>query len=405
MTDTLRKEFPFLREQVNGYPIAYFDNAATTQKPQMMLDAMMHFYTTCNANVHRGIYTHAECATTHFEAARVTVADFINAHPTEIIFTSGTTHSINMIATCWALQQLKQGDQILITQLEHHANVLPWRQVAEKTGAELVVVPIESNGSLLLSAFESRITHKTKLISLIHTSHITGAQLPVHAIVAYAKKVGARTALDAAQSIAHEAIDVQSLGVDFLSFSAHKMGGPTGIGVLFATKSVHNQLVPYQWGGGMIDQIKDNQMIPRPVPYGLEAGTPAIAQAIGLAAAIRYVHNSDRAGAKKNQALLCAHLIKALHTMPRVHMVGPVNGQAHAGHIVSFWIEGIHAHDVAGYLDTYGIAVRAGNLCAQPAIDALGGQPLVRVSFWVYNTIEEVDRLVASIHRLLVDFS
>jgi len=395
-------DFPFLSQMVHGHQIAYLDNAATAQKPRMVLDALTDFYTTANANVHRAVYEHAEQATERYEAARAVLACFINAQPDEIVFTGGATQSINVVAHCWALHHLKPGDDILVTQLEHHANLLPWYEVARATGAQLRIVPIEPDGTITLAAYEQYLKPTTKLVSVVHTSHATGARLPVAEMIRKAHAVGALVLLDAAQSVAHEALDVVQLSVDFLAFSAHKMGGPTGIGLLFAAKRVHHMLRPFLWGGGMIEQIhQDGSLQAREYPYGFEAGTPPIAQAIGFAAAVAYIQTLDRAALQMHEAALCAQLIDELLRMPRVQLVGPLAALATSGHMVSFYIDGMHAHDVAFYQNRYGIAVRAGNLCAQLAIEALGGSPLVRVSFLWYNTHAEVERFVAVLRKLL----
>jgi len=401
----IRKDFPFLEQTINGYPIAYLDNAATTQKPQIVLDAMTHFYKTSNANVHRATYTHAESATQQFEDARATLARFIGADTAEIIFTRSATEGINVVAHAWALQHLKAGDEIVITQLEHHANILPWMQVAKQTGATLVTVPIKPDGTLSLDRFTAMITTRTKLVSVVHTSHVTGAHVPIKQIAQQAHAVGAYILVDAAQSAAHHIIDVHDLDVDFLVFSAHKMCGPTGIGALFAARHMHGQLTPYQWGGGMVVDIQlSGNVLVQPVPYRLEAGTPAIAQAIGFAAAADYLSALDRDAVQQYEALLCKQFIAGAQTMPRIQLVGPLDELAHSGHLVSFSVDGVHAHDVSSYLDQYAVAVRAGNLCAQPLIRALGDKPLVRASFFCYNTIIEVDRLLEGLAHLLREF-
>lgn len=401
----IRNDFPFLEQKVNGYPIAYLDNAATTHKPQAVLDALMHFYKTTNANVHRAPYAHAESATKLYEDARTTVAHFIGGDRTEIIFTRGATEGINLIAHAWALPLLKAGDEIVITELEHHANILPWRYVAAQTGALVKVIPIQADGTINVSSCAALITTRTKLVSVVHTSHITGAHLPIEEIARLAHAVGAYILVDAAQSVAHQKIDVKKLKVDFLVFSAHKLCGPTGIGALFAARHTHDQLNAYQWGGGMVAEIQATGHVSvQRVPHRLEAGTPAIAQAIGFAAAVRYINNFDRNALQEHEALLCRRFIEGVKKMPKIHLVGPLEELSLTGHLISFWIDGIHAHDVSSYLDQYGIAVRAGNLCAQPLIRALGDRPLVRVSFFFYTTFSDVDRLLVGLECLLRDF-
>jgi len=323
----MRNDFPFLQQTVHGQPIAYFDNAATTQKPQVVLDALMEFYTTCNANVHRGIYTHAECATERYEGARATLASFIGVHHSEIIFTRGATEGINLVANAWAMHHLKPQDEIVITQLEHHANLLPWWQVARNTGALLKIIPVEADGTINLERFLDAITVRTKLVSVVHTSHVTGTHLPVGLIANRAHEVGARVLVDAAQSIVHQQVDVQSLAVDFLVFSGHKMVGPTGIGVLYIARALHDQMMPYQWGGGMVKEVRLSFVDTQEMPHRLEAGTPAIAQAIGLSVAADYLRKFDIDAMQEHEAALCTHFIKAAILMPRIHLVGSISSR------------------------------------------------------------------------------
>jgi len=401
----MRNDFPFFKQQVHDRNIIYFDNAATTQKPQVVLDALINFYTKVNANIHRAVYHHAELATQEYETARATLAAFIHADPSEIVFTRNATEGINIVATSWLLPWCKPGDEIVLTALEHHANLLPWYEIARVMGIVIKLVPLEKDGTITAQKIASYITPRTKLVSIVHHSHVTGARLPIAEITAYAHAMGAYILVDAAQSIAHQSIDVQKLNVDFLVFSGHKMVGPTGIGVLYVAKRTHDMIKPYQWGGGMVKSVQlPSPIVTQEIPHKLEAGTPSIAQAIGLAAAVRYLNFFDREAMQQHEASLCAQLLKGLQQFSRIHIVGPQDELVVSGHLVSFWIEGIHAHDAAWYLDRFGIAVRAGNHCAQPLIEALGGNPLLRVSFFWYNMSEEVDQFISALEQLLHDF-
>ena len=400
--ESLRKDFPILTHKVHGHPLVYCDNAATAQKPQQVIDAVVQFYTTSNANVYRGIHSFAESATQQYEKARSTVATFINALPEEVVFTHGCTASINFVAATWADQHIQSGDEIVITELEHHANLIPWQRLAYKKGAILKFIPVLPDGVLDLSFLDQIITKKTKLVSVIDVSNAVGTHNDIQAIIARAKSVGARVLIDAAQSVAHQKIDVQALGCDFLAFSGHKLMGPTGIGVLFIKKELHEQVPPYEVGGGMVAQVDFlNATWARP-PHKFEAGTPPIAQAIGLGAAIDYINahiNFDELQAYEAQ--LCTRLIDGLSLMPKIRILGPVAQLKQKGHLVSFLVDGTHSHDVAAFLDLQGIAVRAGHHCAQPFAAKLGYDASVRVSFSFYNSIDDVDRILGALRHLL----
>lgn len=397
----IRKDFPILEKKINKHPLIYFDNAATSQKPQQVIDAITRFYQAQNSNSARGVYPLGEEATLLYENARNTVAAFINAEPEEIIFTKGATASINGVARGWALEHLKKGDEILITQMEHHSNLLPWQQIAKKTGALLKYIPVLPEGILDLSSLDQLITHKTKLVACVHVSNVLGAQNDVHSIIKKAHAQGAKVLIDAAQSIAHQAIDVKKMHCDFLVFSGHKMLGPTGIGVLYIKKSLHNQMEPFEFGGGMVYEVDQTSATWLKAPAKFEAGTPPIAQAIGLAAAINYIKkNINFHSLQKHEAQLCAALINGLQKNPKIRIVGPLDQLKKEGHLVSFVIEGMHAHDVATYLGNYGICVRAGHHCAHPLANALGIGSTVRASFYAYNTLEEVEKFLEVITLL-----
>lgn len=388
----IKKDFPIFQRTVNGHPLIYLDNAATTQKPHAVIDGMNAVYRFYNSNVHRGVYTIAEEATAAYEQARQTVADFINAYRDEIVFTQGTTASINAIAYAWALQQLKKGDRIVITEIEHHANLVPWQFVAEKTGAELAFIPALPNGLLDESAIEKVITPNTKLVAFALVSHILRGHIPAENIIKQAKNVGAAVLVDAAQAAGHMPLDTKALDVDFLAFSGHKMFGPTGIGVLFVARKWHDIIQPFFRGGAMVATVTYEKTTFQPMPQKLEAGTPPIVEAIGLAAAIEYIEiqgpfNQTMPYEQKLSALLLQKIAELAH----VKIVGP---QEKEGHVLSFTVENMHAHDVATALDMAGICVRAGTHCAQPIARKLGVSSWLRASIAAYNSPEDIDALI-----------
>lgn len=398
----LRADFPILAQKVNGYPLVACDNASTTHKPQQVIDAVVHFYTTTNANIYRGIHLFAEQATHAYEDARKKVANFIGAFPEEIIFTRGCTSGINFIAATWGDTHIHSGDEIVMTELEHHANLLPWQLLAQKKGATLKFIPIFPNGTLDLFQLDSIITHKTKMVSVIHVSNAIGTHVDIAAIIARAKAVGARVLIDAAQSAPHQKINVHSLGCDFLVFSGHKLLGPTGIGVLYIKKELHNDVPPYEVGGGMVENVDCTHATWAPAPQKFEAGTPPIAQAIGLGAAIDYLQEHiDFDQLVWYEAQLCTQLIDGLSTMKQIKILGSPSELKQNGHVVSFLVENYHSHDVAAFLNSKGIAVRAGHHCAQPFAKKLGYDASVRVSFYFYNTPEDVHAILSAMRDLL----
>jgi cysteine desulfurase/selenocysteine lyase len=400
-TIDLKKDFPLLQHTMHGCPIRFCDNASTTQKPQAVLDALLHFYTHENANIARGLYELAEFATERYEQARTAVAEFINARtPAEIIFTKGCTESINAVAQAWAAVHCKAGDEIVITQLEHHANWLPWQHIAQKHGIQLRVIPVYPDGTLDMDAAQKIITERTKLVATTWISNAIGTYVPITTVLHYARAVGARVLIDAAQAVAHQKIDVQALKPDFLAFSGHKLCSPTGIGVLYIAQELHESMEPYQFGGGMVYTVSSPSLW-LPAPHKFEAGTPPIAQAVGLAAAVSYFKKHiDFISLQKHEAALCAQLIEALQKDPKVQLYGPLDQLKKMGHIVSFTIEDMHAHDVAAYLAQFGICVRAGHHCAQPLARALYYDATIRVSFFAYNTTEDVDAIISALAQL-----
>jgi len=402
----LRADFPILHQKVNNHPLIPCDNASTTHKPQTVIDALVNFYTTTNSNIYRGIHAFAEQATQAYENARKKVANFIGALPEEVIFTRGCTSGINFVVATWGQMNIHVGDEIVMTELEHHSNLLPWQRLAQQKGAILKFIPITSDGALDLSQLDSLITTKTKMVSVIHVSNAVGTHVDVATIIARARQVGASVLIDAAQSVPHQKINVHQVDCDFLVFSGHKLLGPTGIGVLYIKKKLHAALPPYEVGGGMVDDVDTHHAIWASAPQKFEAGTPPIAQAIGLGAAIDYLQaNINFEELTHFEAQLCTRLIEGLQTIPTIKILGPIEELKKQGHLVSFLVEGMHSHDVAAFLDSKGISVRAGHHCAQPFAKKLGYDASVRVSFYFYNTIEDVDAIIAAIKELVMNLA
>lgn len=397
----IAKDFPILHKKFGKHSLIFFDNAATSQKPQQVIDALSDFYESKNSNISRAVYSFGEQATTLYEQARTKVAEFINADPDEIVFTKGATQSINGVAVGWALEHLKKDDEILITQMEHHSNLLPWQYVAKKNGAVLKFIPVLPDGMLDMSALDQLITKKTKLVSCVHVSNVLGTRNDVQMIIKKAHAVGACVLIDAAQSIAHERIDVKKMGCDFLAFSGHKMLGPTGIGILYIQKKLHDQMQPFEFGGGMVYEVGFTHATWADAPHKFEAGTPPIAQAIGLGAAVDYIQKHiDFEKLKAHEAKLCKAMIEGLQKHPKIRILGPIEQLKNEGHLVSFVVKDMHAHDVATYLSNQGICVRAGHHCAQPLAQVLNIQASVRASFYAYNTLEEVEKFLQAITLL-----
>ncbi len=398
----LRKDFPILNQKINGHPLAYLDNASTTQKPIQVIDAVSHFYKTSNANIGRGVHTLAERATTLYEEARAAVAKFINARSeTEIVFTKNATEGINSVATAWAEHNLKGGDAILTTEQEHHSNMLVWLELAKKKNLKLLYIPVRQDGTLNLDNFEKLLTSNVKLVALAHVSNALGIHNDIETIISAAYTVGAKVLIDASQSVPHQKIDVQNMNCDFLVFSGHKMLAPTGIGVLYVKKDLHYELEPAHIGGGMVFEADLHKASWLQMPQLLEAGTPPIAQAVGLHAAIKYLEkNVDFEELKKHETHLVSKFIEGAANIDRIKLLGPIDQLKNHGHLVSFVVKDMHPHDVSAYLDKFGIAVRAGHHCAQPLAKKLGFDSSVRASFYVYNSLEEVERCVDVLKKL-----
>ena len=401
---TVRKDFPL----INRLPLVYLDNAATAQKPQAMLDALQQFYADNYGTVHRGLYALGENATSTFEQARATVAQFINTTPENIIFTKGSTEGINLVATAWGLAHLKAGDEILLTQAEHHANLLPWQWVAEQTGAKLVFIPLNEK-TFLLQHPASYVSANTKLVAVTMSSNVLGPIWEagdLAELTRRAHEVGALVLLDAAQEVAHHPVDVQALAADFMVFSGHKLFGPTGSGVLYAKHAILETMQPYQRGGSMVYEAWFDHATWQPGRQKFEAGTALIAEAIGLAASINYLQQTvDWQIVQTHETRLCKNLVEGLLKIPRVTIVGNQERLASNGHLASFVVQGIHAHDIASMLSTKGIAVRAGHLCAQPLVRVLGHESLVRVSVALYNTQEEIAVFLQELENTIALFN
>ncbi|HEV2207162.1 MAG TPA: SufS family cysteine desulfurase [Verrucomicrobiae bacterium] len=389
----LRADFPALNQQVHGRPLLYFDNAATTQKPRAVLEALRHYYEHDNANVHRGIHELSNRATAAFEAARARAARFINARSAdEIIFTRGTTEGINLVAQSWGGKNIKAGDKILLTEMEHHSNIVPWQLLAERTGAELLFLPVTGDKGLLdLNRLDEWLTKEVKLLALTHISNSLGTINPVTELCARARKLGVMTLVDAAQSAGHRPLDVQEIGCDFLAFSGHKMCGPTGIGLLYGRQEVLEGMPPYQGGGEMILSVSFQRSTWKHAPHKFEAGTPDISGAVGLHAAMDYLDNIGRPHIAAHDQELGAYAYARLSRLSGLRLFGPPIGRAG---LVSFLLKDVHAHDVVTVADQHGVALRGGHHCNQPLMHKLGVESTARASFYFYNTTAEIDRFV-----------
>ncbi len=401
--ESIRKDFPFLEAENGENPLVYFDNASTTQKPIQVLNKLNQFYRKSNANVHRGVYRLSQQATDAYENARKKIAGFINAKDDRsIIFTRGTTESINLVAYAWAQQQLKPGDEILVTEMEHHSNLVPWQITAERTGAVLKYIPLNDDLELDLEKPEKYFTPKTKVFALIHKSNALGKLNPVQQLIRHAKTVGAITVVDGAQSVPHTTVDVQQLGCDFFAFSGHKMLGPTGVGVLFGKPELLESMEPFQSGGEMIEKVTMTHSTWNDIPWKFEAGTPNIAQAVGLGKAIDFLQNISMKKVEEHIGELTEYGMKNLSEINGVRIYNKKN--IHGG-IISFNVDGVHPHDLAQFLDQDNIAIRTGHHCTQPIMKKLGISGTARISFYIYNTKEEIDKLCGCMKSTLNYFA
>lgn len=394
---TIRADFPILKREVNGKPLVYLDNGATTQKPQQVIDSIINYYVDMNSNVHRGVHYLSQISTDAFEETRRKVQAFINAeHEHEIIITKGTTEGINMIAQCFGKAFVAAGDEIIISAMEHHSNIVPWQMMCEEKGAVLKVIPMNENGELDMTAYRSLLSPKTKIVSVTYVSNALGTINPVREIIRAAHAQGVPVLLDAAQAVQHKKIDVQELDVDFLLFSGHKMYGPTGVGVLYGKERWLNSLPPYQGGGDMIKEVTFEKTTYNDLPFKFEAGTPNIEAGIALAAAVDYLEGIGLDNIKRYEDELLAYATDKLQQIEGLKIIGTATEKSS---VISFVIEGVHPYDVGVILDKLGIAVRTGHHCAQPVMDQFHIAGTIRASVAMYNTKEEVDALVEGVKR------
>jgi cysteine desulfurase / selenocysteine lyase len=399
---SVRADFPILQQEVHGHPLIYLDNAATTQKPTAVLDALRRYYEEDNANVHRGVHLLSERATQHYEQARADVANFVGAEgPKCVVFTRGTTEALNLAAHGLG-QGLKPGDEVLITHLEHHSNIVPWQMACARIGAKLKVAPIDEDGAVDMQAFSDLVGPRTKVAAFSHVSNALGTINPVRDMTRIAKEAGARVVIDGAQAVPHAAVDVQAIGCDLYAFSGHKMYAPTGIGALVGTREMLERLPVYQGGGDMIASVTFEKTTYNDVPYRFEAGTPDIAGAIGLGAAVNYLQKLGMEAIFHHEHELLRHGTRLLSGMKSVRLIGTAASKAA---VLSFEVEGVHPHDVGSLLDHEGIAVRTGHHCAQPVMDRFGVPATTRASFGIYNTKEELDVLAAALERVVEVFA
>jgi cysteine desulfurase/selenocysteine lyase len=397
--DQIRADFPVLHQQVNKAPLVYFDNAATTQKPKTVMDALTAYYERDNANIHRGIHTLAERATTAYELTRKKLAAFLNSPSTDqIIFTSGTTAGINLVAQTFGRSQISKGDQIIVSNLEHHSNIVPWQMIAEERGAEIKVIPVSDAGVLDIEALKALLNPKVKLVAVNHVSNAIGTINPIAEIIQLSHAVGAKVLIDGAQSVAHLAVDVQALDLDFFVFSAHKLFGPTGVGVLYGKRELLEAMPPYQGGGEMIKEVSFDGTTYNELPYKFEAGTPNIADVIAFGAALDYVQAIPTEALAAQEEALLVYATEKLQAIPGLRIVGTAPEKIA---VISFVIDGVHPQDIGVLLDKFGIAIRTGHHCAQPLMQRYDLVGTCRASFSFYNTFEEIDRFVLCLEKTL----
>jgi cysteine desulfurase / selenocysteine lyase len=395
----IRQHFPVLNRVVKGKPLVYFDNAATTQKPQVVIDALADYYKNYNANIHRGIHSLAEEATAAYEATRDTVQQFIHAKEREeIIFTRGVTESINLVAYTWARTNLKAGDEIIISGMEHHSNIVPWQLIAEMTGAKLKVIPVNDSGELMMEEFHQLLTEKVKLVSVVHASNSLGTINPVKEIIDAAHKVGAVVMIDGAQSTVHLDIDVQELDCDFFAISSHKVYGPTGIGVLYGKRALLEAMPPFMGGGEMIKDVSFEKTTWNDLPYKFEAGTPNIADTVALKAALDFVSGIGKSTIRKYEDELLRYATEQLQSIDGIRLIGTAKQKVS---VASYVVEGVHPQDLGILLDNQGVAVRTGHHCTQPLMNRFGIPGTTRASFAMYNSKEEIDVMIAGLHKAI----
>jgi len=398
----IRRDFPILNRSIRGKKLVYLDNAATTQKPQAVIDRIVRYYTEENSNVHRGVHYLSEVATAAYESSRTTVKRFINARDEkEIVFTRGTTEGINLVASSWGRRNLRAGDEVLITAIEHHSNIVPWQLLCEETGAKLRIVPVNDAGELILDEYAKLLTRKVKLVAFGHASNALGTINPVKRMTAMAHENGAVVLIDGAQGVPHLTVDVQDIDCDFYAFSAHKVYGPTGIGVLYGKQALLDAMPPYQGGGDMILSVSFEKTTYNALPYKFEAGTPDIAGVVGLAAALDYVSSLGLPNIAAHEHDLLLYATSSLKSIDGVRIIGTAAEKASG---ISFTLEGVHPHDIGTILDQEGVAIRTGHHCAQPLMMRFNVPATGRASFGLYNTREEADALVAALHKTIEVF-
>jgi len=401
--EKIREDFPALRLKVHGKPLVYLDNAATTQKPQVVIDALTRYYTEENSNVHRGVHFLSQVATQAYDGGRTRVRRFLNAaHDHEIVFTRGTTDGINLVAQSYGRKHLRPGDEVIISAMEHHSNIVPWQMICDEKRANLKVVPITDAGELRLDEYERMLTDRTKLVAVVHVSNALGTVNPIREMIALAHRRGIPVLVDGAQAIPHTPLDVQEMDCDFYAFSGHKLFGPTGIGVLYGKAELLEAMPPYQGGGDMISAVTFEKTIYNTLPYKFEAGTPHIAGVIGMAAAIEYVERIGRNQIAAYEADLLAYGTELLSAIPGLRLVGTAKEKVG---VLSFVVDGIHAHDIGTILDMEGVAVRAGHHCAMPVMKRLGVPATARASVAFYNTRADMDALAKAIHKAIEVFA
>ena len=404
--NSVRKDFPILHQKINGHDLVYLDNAATSQKPKSVIDELVNYYSSYNANVHRGAHTLAVKATVAYEEAREKIAAFINApSPENIIFVRNTTEAINLIAHTWAMDNIREGDRIVSTEIEHHSNLVPWQHVANTQNATLELIKIDSNYELDLSELDQIINSKTRLVALTHMSIVLGTIVPVKTVVEAAKKVDAKVLIDGAQSVPHMRVDVQDIGCDFFTFSGHKMLGPTGIGVLYVSTTILKELNPFLRGGEMVLEVTYDRASWAPPPMKFEAGTPNIADAIGLGVAVDYLNEIGIDMVRQHEVSITNYALERFHELEEITTYGP-NDTSIRGGVISFYIDDVHPHDISQVLDSLGIAIRAGHHCAMPLVKSKLHVPATaRASFYLYNTEREVDLLIDGLKKTMEYFS
>jgi cysteine desulfurase/selenocysteine lyase len=393
-----RHHFPLLRQRVNGKPLVYFDNAATSQKPQVVIDATLRYYEEENSNIHRGVHFLSERATQAYEGVRVKVQHLLNAaHQREIIFVRGTTEGINLVASSYGRSAVGAGDEVLISAMEHHSNIVPWQILCGEKGAHLRVIPINDRGEIELEDYERLLTPRTRIVALVHVSNVLGTINPVKTMVAMAHAHGIPVLLDGAQAIPHMKVDVRDLGCDFYVFSSHKAFGPTGVGILYGVTRLLDQMPPYQAGGDMIKSVTFEKTVYNDLPFKFEAGTPNIGGGIGMGAAIDYINEIDFASVAEFERELLDYVTRGVAEIPGLRIIGTAREKAS---VLSFVMDGIHPHDIGTILDDEGIAIRTGHHCAQPVMQRFGISATARASFAFYNTKEEIDVFLAALHRV-----